>query len=76
MILIDWVLKLKLSFEKNLCPSLMLGVRKNPTFVVLCLNNEHAKSRNQYMVNLCRAVAMLERDVIQKVIVGRTKTFL
>jgi hypothetical protein len=48
----------------------MLWIRKYPSLVVLSLNHEHAKTRNQDVVYLCRAIAMLERDVIQKVIVG------
>lgn len=70
IVLMDWVLKLELRFEKNLSPSLVLSIRKNPTLVVLRLNYEHTITRNQNVVYLCCAVTMLERDVIQKVIVG------
>ena len=76
MVLMDWVLKLKLCFEQDLRPCLMLGIRKYPSLVVLCLNDENAKARDQDVVYLCRAVTMLQRDVIQKVIVGRMKVLL
>lgn len=76
MVLMDWVLKLELSFEQDLRPCLMLGIRKYPSLVVLSLNDEHPIARNQDVVYLCRAVTMLKCDVIQKVIVGRTKMLL
>ena len=76
MVLMDRVLKLELCFEQDLCPCLIFGIREYPPLVVLSLNHEDAKARNQDVVYLCRAVAMLKRDVIQKVIVGRTKMLL
>ena len=72
----NWVLKLELRFEYDLCPSLILGVSKNPTLVVLSLNHEYAIARNQNVVYLCRAITMFKRDVIQKVIARGTKVLL
>ena len=43
-ILVYWVLELKSEPVKNLGPSLLFLVRKNPAFVVLRLDYEYAES--------------------------------
>ena len=37
VVLEDWVLELKLSFEQNLCPGRLLGISEYPSFIVLIL---------------------------------------
>ena len=45
-----------LAFEKDLSPICLLKISKYPASVVLCLDNENPKSRNENMVNLCRTI--------------------
>jgi len=57
MILKDWILELRLSPVDDLRPPWLLWVRKDPAAVVLRLDHENAKARDEYVVDLCCAVA-------------------
>ncbi len=72
-ILQDRVLELELAIEKNLSPVRLLSVAEDPALVVLGFDDEHAKPRNEDVVNLSCTVLQLKRDVIHQVIVGRSK---
>lgn len=70
-VLVDRVLKTELAVEKDLRPTGLLGVGKDPALVVLGLDDENTESRDEDVIDLRGAVLQGERDVIQQVIVGR-----
>src|SRR5574343_435282 len=67
------ILKSKLGFEEHLCPLSLLGIGKDPTFVILCLNHKDAKPRNQNVINLGGPLPQFQRDVIQQVVLRRSE---
>lgn len=70
-VLVDRVLKTELAIEKDLRPTGLLRVGKDPAFVVLGLDDKDTEPRNEDVIDLRGAVFHGERDVIQQVIVGR-----
>jgi len=67
------ILKFKLGFEEHLCPLCVLRICKDPTFVILCLNNKDTKPRNQDVINLSGPIPQFQRDVIQQVVIRRSE---
>lgn len=72
-VLENWVLELKLLSVDHLGPVGMHWVGKEPTFVVLGLDDEDSKAGNKDVVDLGGAILQRQRDVVQKVIVGSGK---
>jgi hypothetical protein len=72
-ILEDWVLELELSHEHDLSPIDLFRIREDPALVVLVLNDEDPKPRNEDVVNLRCAIVQLEGNVIHQVVVGSTE---
>ena len=65
-VLENWILKFELHPVEHLRPRGVLGVRKDPTLVILGLDHEHAESRYQDVINLRGAILDLQGDVIQE----------
>ncbi len=70
VVLMQWVLKLMVGSENFLSPETLMGAAENPALHILGFYNEHAKLRNQDVVNLRGAVRRGEGDVLDQVIAG------
>lgn len=70
-VLVDRVLKTELAVEKDLRPTGLLGVGKDPALVVLGLDDEDTVAGDEDVIDLRGAILQRERDVIQQLIVGR-----
>jgi hypothetical protein len=66
-ILKDWILELRLSPVDDLRPPCLFGVRKDPAAVVLRLDHESAKARDEDVVDLCCAVAERQSHMVEQV---------
>lgn len=73
-ILEDGVLKFELFLEQNLRPVGLLGIREDPSFVVLGFYHEDTKPGNEDVVNLSCAIAQRKGYVIHQVVVWRGKS--
>jgi len=64
LILVNRVLKPVPSPIENLHPIATTGIGKDPSFVVLGLYDEYAKSRYQDVIDLCSTAVEAKRDMV------------
>jgi len=70
-VLPDRILKLALFLVNGLGPLGLILLTENPAAQVLCFDHKHAEARNVYMVDLRRAAAIWNGNVVKYVIVIR-----
>ena len=67
-ILVNRVLKPELPSEENLSPVRLIRAGKNPSLVLLVLNDENAEPRNKNVINLSCAVLHAKSDMIHQIL--------
>lgn len=63
------VLKFELALEQSLGPGCVFRVRENPAAVVFGFDHKNAKSRDQYVIDLCGSFLQRKGHIVHQVVV-------